>query len=107
MAKFEKGIALNPNDVVSYQENGIVSSELLHNEHGSITLFAFAEGQQLSPHSAPFDAFIEVVDGEMVMVLDDVDHIIKAGEIFMIPAGHTHAVRADKNFKMIITMIKG
>ena len=54
MAKFEKGIAINPNDIISYQEEGIVSMELLHNESGSITLFAFGKGQQLvhtQPHS--------------------------------------------------------
>ncbi|PTL34176.1 cupin domain-containing protein [Prevotella sp. oral taxon 376] len=106
MTKFEKGKALNPNEVVGYQDGGIVSMELLHNEQGSITLFAFSKGQQLSPHSAPLDAFIQVTDGEMIMVLDGEEHLVKSGEVFMIPATHVHAVRADQDFKMIITMVK-
>ena len=105
MAKFEKGKALNPNDIIAYQEEGIVSMELLHNESGSITLFAFGKGQQLSPHSAPLDAFIQAIDGQFVLTLDDEEHLIKAGEIFMIPAGHVHSLRADNKFKMIITMV--
>lgn len=105
MAKFEKGLALNPNEVITYQDGGIVSMELLHNKQGSITLFAFGKGQQLSPHSAPLDAFIHVTDGQMVMTLDNVEHIVRAGEVFMIPAGHLHSVRADEDFKMTITMI--
>lgn len=106
MTKLEKGKALNPNDVVAYQDGGIVSMELLHNDCGSITLFSFSAGQQLSAHSAPLDAFIQVTDGEMVMTLEDVEHIVKAGEIFMIPANHVHSVRADHDFKMIITMVE-
>ena len=105
MSKFEKGIVINPNDIISYQEEGIVSMELLHNESGSITLFAFGKGQQLSPHSAPLDALIQAIDGQFVLTLDGEDHLIKAGEIFMRPAGHVHSLRADNNFKMLITMI--
>lgn len=106
MAKFEKGVAQDPKEVVAYQDGGIVSMELLHTEHGSITLFAFGKGQQLSPHSAPLDAFIQVIDGTMVVVLDGKEHEVRQDEVFMIPAGHVHSVRADENFKMIITMIK-
>lgn len=106
MTKFQKGLPQNPREVVNYQDGGIVSMELLHTEHGSITLFAFGKGQQLSPHSAPFDAFIQVIDGTMTMVLDDEEHKVHTGDVFMIPAGHVHSVRADENFKMIITMIK-
>jgi quercetin dioxygenase-like cupin family protein len=105
MAKFEKGKALFPNDIITYQEDGIVSMELLHNESGSITLFAFGKGQQLSPHSAPLDAFIQATDGQFILTLDDEEHLVKTGDIFMIPAGHVHSLRADDKFKMIITMI--
>ena len=106
MAKFNKGLAFDPCEIVDYQEGGIVSMELLHNNSGSITLFAFGKGQQLSPHSAPMDALIQVIDGTMTLTLNDTEHTIKAGEIFMIPAGETHSVRAEDNFKMIITMIR-
>lgn len=106
MAKFKKGLALDPNEIVNYQEDGIVSMELLHDNNGSITVFAFSKGQQLSPHSAPMDALIQVTDGSMTMLLNGTEHTIKAGEIFMIPAGEIHSVRADSDFKMIITLIK-
>jgi quercetin dioxygenase-like cupin family protein len=106
MAVFEKGKAINPNTIANYQQGGIVSMELLHNRQGSITLFAFGKGQQLSPHSAPLDAFLQVTEGEMVLTLDEKEHIVKAGEVFMIPAGHVHAVRAEQDFKMMLTMIK-
>lgn len=105
MASFEKGKALDPNKLVQIQPGGIVSMELLHNEHGSITFFAFGQGQQLSPHIAPYGAFIQVTQGEMVITLDDVEHSVKAGEVFMIPAGHVHAVWAVQDFKMMLTMI--
>ena len=105
MVVFEKGKSVNPNDTLNYQPNGIVSMEILHNNQGSITLFAFGKGQQLSPHSAPLDAFIQAIDGQFVLTLDDEEHLIKAGEIFMIPAGHVHSLRADNKFKMIITMV--
>ena len=105
MTKFEKGTPLDPNQTIAYQEGGIVSMELLHNESGSITLFSFSKGQQLSPHSAPLDAFIQVTDGEMTLMLDGKEYSVKGGEMFMIPAGHVHSVSAGENFKMIITMI--
>jgi quercetin dioxygenase-like cupin family protein len=105
MMKFEKGKALNPNDAIAYQEGGIVSRELIHDDCGSITLFSFGQGQQLSPHSAPLDALVQVTDGEMEITLDGEPHIVRAGEIFMIPEGHVHSVKAEKDFKMIMTMI--
>jgi len=105
MAKFEKGKAIDPNEMIAYQDDGIVSMELLHNEGGSITLFSFGKGQQLSPHSAPLDALIQVIDGQMEITLDGVAQIVKAGEIFLIPAGHVHSVRAEQSFKMILTMV--
>lgn len=106
MVVFEKGKSVNPNDTLNYQTNGIVSMEILHNNQGSITLFAFGKGQQLSPHSAPLDALLQVTEGEMKITVDDIEHTVKAGEIFMIPSGHVHSVKAEQDFKMMITMIK-
>lgn len=107
MTKFEKGMALNPNSVVNYQDGGIVSMELLHTDGGSVTLFSFDKGQQLSEHSAPFDAMVTVIDGEPEIFIDGQPHYPKTGEVLIMPANHPHAVNAKTRFKMILTMIRG
>ena len=105
--KFEKGKIFNANELVNYTEGGVVSKELIHNNAGSVTLFSFDAGQGLSQHTAPFDAFIQVIDGEMVLNVEGIDNHIKAGESFIIPAGVLHSVKAEQRFKMIITMVRG
>ncbi len=105
--KFEKGKVFVASELVDYTEGGVVSKELVHSNAGSVTLFSFDAGQGLSQHTAPFDAFIQVVDGEMVLNVEGTDHRIKAGESFIIPSGAFHSVKAEQRFKMIITMIRG
>ena len=105
--KFEKGEIFNANELVDYTDGGVVSKELIHNNAGSVTLFSFDAGQGLSQHTAPFDAFIQVIDGEMVLNVEGTDNHIKAGESFIIPAGALHSVKAEQRFKMIITMVRG
>lgn len=105
--KFEKGKVFVASELVDYTEGGVVSKELVHSNAGSVTLFSFYAGQGLSQHTAPFDAFIQVVDGEMVLNVEGTDHRIKAGESFIIPNGALHSVKAEQRFKMIITMIRG
>lgn len=105
--KFEKGKVFVASELVDYTEGGVVSKELVHSNAGSVTLFSFDAGQGLSQHTAPFDAFIQVVDGEMVLNVEGTDHRIKAGESFIIPSGALHSVNAEQRFKMIITMIRG
>ncbi|MCK6143126.1 cupin domain-containing protein [Prevotella intermedia] len=107
MMKFEKGKVFVASELVDYTEGGVVSKELVHSNAGSVTLFSFDAGQGLSQHTAPFDAFIQVVDGEMVLNVEGTDHRIKAGESFIIPSGALHSVKAEQRFKMIITMIRG
>ena len=104
---FEKGKVFVASELVDYTEGGVVSKELFHSNAGSVTLFSFDAGQGLSQHTAPFDAFIQVVDGEMVLNVEGTDHRIKAGESFIIPSGALHSVKAEQRFKMIITMIRG
>ncbi|WP_185269284.1 cupin domain-containing protein [Prevotella intermedia] len=107
MMKFEKGKVFVASELVDYTEGGVVSKELVHSNAGSVTLFSFDAGQGLSQHTAPFDAFIQVVDGEMVLNVEGTDHRVKAGESFIIPSGALHSVKAEQRFKMIITMIRG
>lgn len=105
--KFEKGKIFKAAQLVDYSDGSVVSKELIHSNAGSVTLFSFDEGQGLSEHLAPFDALIQVVDGEMVLNVEGTDYHIKAGESFVIPSGAHHSVRAEQKFKMIITMIRG
>lgn len=106
MAKFEKGKVFAAGEMIDYAEGGVVSKELIHNPSGSVTLFSFDAGQGLSEHLAPFDALIEVLDGEMELSVEGQPHIIHAGESFVIPAGARHAVKAAVRFKMALTMIR-
>ena len=107
MAKIEKGTVFSANEVIDYAEGGVVSKEFVHNDAGSVTLFGFDAGQGLSEHYAPYDALIQVIDGEMELTVEDVKYTIKAGESFIIPSGARHSVNAAHRFKMIITMIRG
>ena len=104
--KFEKGKIFNANELVDYTDGGVVSKELIHNTAGSVTLFSFDVGQG-AQHTAPFDAFIQVIDGEIILNVEGTDNYIKAGESFVIPAGALHSVKAEQRFKMIITMVRG
>jgi len=106
MATIEKGKAFVANEAITYAEGGIVSKEFIHNQGGSVTLFSFDKGQRLSEHSAPFDAVLQIIDGELEIIVDGKPTVVKAGEMFIIPANAPHAVNAIKPFKMIITMIK-
>ena len=105
--KFEKGRVFDVAHMIDYAEGGVVSKELIHNDAGSVTLFSFDAGQQLSEHTAPFDALLQVVEGEMELSVDGKVNVVKAGEAFVIPNGARHSVSAAKPFKMIITMIRG
>ena len=105
--KFEKGRVFDVAHMIDYAEGGVVSKELIHNYAGSVTLFSFDAGQQLSEHTAPFDALLQVVEGEMELSVEGKVNVVKAGEAFVIPNGARHSVSAAKPFKMIITMIRG
>ena len=94
-----KNKVFTPKEMIDYSDGGIVSKELIHTRAGSVTLFSFDEGQQLSEHSAPFDAMVTVIDG--------VAHYPKAGDVLIMPANHPHAVNAKTRFKMMLTMIGG
>ncbi len=102
----KKSFQLSLQDSISYQDDSIVSKEIFRSATGRITLFAFAKGQGLSEHSTPFDAFVQVVDGEAVITVAGVTSTVKMGEMLYMPANDTHALKADKQFKILLTMIK-
>jgi len=91
---------------IEYQKDTVVSKEILKSKNGSITLFAFAEGEGLSEHKAPFDAFVQCLDGKVDIILDGESNILNKGDIIIMPANIPHAVKAISDFKMLLTMIK-
>jgi quercetin dioxygenase-like cupin family protein len=100
------GKVLKLKDAVSYQEGSIVSRTLIDKESGTVTLFAFDEGQALSEHTAPFDALVIVVDGEVdITISGNVSHL-KEGEMTIMPAQKPHALKAMTRFKMALVMIR-
>jgi quercetin dioxygenase-like cupin family protein len=92
--------------LVDYQKDSIVSREIIGKQAGTITLFAFDRGQGLSPHSAPFDAFVYVVEGRAEIAIEDTKHVLDAGEMIVMPAQRQHAVKALDAFKMLLVMIR-
>ncbi len=94
------------NELLQYQDGSIVSRVLLKNKGGTATLFAFAEGEGLSEHTAPFDALVVVLDGEAEIQIADESFTVRNGETITLPANRPHAVRATTNFKMLLIMIR-
>ncbi|UCE15966.1 MAG: cupin domain-containing protein [Candidatus Bathyarchaeota archaeon] len=93
-------------DLVDYQEESVVSRTIIDKKIGTVTLFAFDEGQGLSEHTAPFDALVYLLDGEAEIVISGKPLRLKEGEMVIMPANQPHALKAVKKFKMILTMIK-
>ncbi len=112
MAQNTKGspaIAEQPVDLlglIKYQEGSIVSRELVKKPTGSVTVFAFDAGQGLSEHTAPFDALVQVLEGETELTIAGKPHLVSAGQAIVMPGGQPHAVRAMQRFKMVLTMIR-
>ena len=93
-------------DLVDYQDDAVVSKTILDKKSGTVTLFAFDEGQGLSEHTTPFDALVQILDGEAEIVISDEKYYPNAGEMLIMPANEPHALKAIKPFKMMLTMIK-
>jgi quercetin dioxygenase-like cupin family protein len=93
-------------DLIDYQEGSVVSRTIVDKEAGTVTLFAFDEGQGLSEHTAPFDALVQNLDGEVEVTIFGKAVQLKKGEMVIMPANKPHALKATKRFKMLLTMIK-
>jgi quercetin dioxygenase-like cupin family protein len=98
--------ALDMTALVEYQAGSIVSRQITRSEAGNVTLFAFDAGQELSEHTAPFDALVHVLDGQAEIKISGQPFLLKAGQAILMPANKPHAVRAVTRFKMLLTMIK-
>ena len=93
-------------DLARHQENSIVSRMIIDKKAGSVTLFAFDEGQSLSEHISPFDALVIITDGEAEISISRKSYHVKQGDILIMPAKKPHAVKAISKFKMILIMIR-
>jgi quercetin dioxygenase-like cupin family protein len=93
-------------ELVNYQDGAIVSREIVKKPTGTVTVFAFDMGQGLSEHTAPFDALVQVLEGEVEITISGKPHCLQGGELILMPANQPHALKALKRFKMILTMIR-
>ena len=93
-------------ELVDYQDGSVVSRELVRKGTGTVTAFAFDEGQGLSEHTTPFDALAYVLEGEAEIVIGGTPHRVPGGAMILMPGGQPHALRAIQRFKMILTMIR-
>jgi quercetin dioxygenase-like cupin family protein len=92
--------------LVSYEPGSVVSRTIVDREAGTVTLFAFDEGEGLSEHTAAYDALLYILEGGALVTISGVSNEMKVGEAIVIPAGKPHSVRATARLKMMLTMIK-
>lgn len=92
--------------MVNYQDGSVVSRELICKRTGTVTIFAFDEGQGLSEHTAPFDAMVYVVDGDAEITIAGKPNHLRQGDMIIMPANQPHALKAIKKFKMLLIMIR-
>ena len=97
---------VNLASALEYQEHSVISRVMLKNAGGTITLFAFDEGEGLSEHATPYDAFVTIIEGETRIRIADREHSLRAGDSLVLPASIPHAVDAVTKFKMLLVMIK-
>ena len=102
-----KGVAFHLVDQVDYAAGSIVSKILLKKDTGNITLFSFDSGQGLSEHTAPFDAVVQILDGQAEITIGGKAQKVNAGEMLIMPANVPHALHAAERFKMLLVMIRG
>lgn len=105
-SEFKGNGKINFQKAVQYSENAIVSKHVIRDSCGNISLFAFDKKQELSEHTAPFDALIQVLEGKARITIGGNNHILSEGESIIMPAHIPHAVFAEEQFKMLLVMIK-
>src|SRR5512142_1693138 len=106
MATAPKSEILSLVELVSYQDGSVVSRQITKAEAGNVTLFAFDKDQELSEHTAPFDALVHMLDGDAEIRISGKSYNLKTGDAIIMPANEPHALRATFRFKMLLTMIR-
>ena len=106
MSTANKSEILHMADLVAYNEGSVVSRQITKAEAGNVTLFAFDKDQELSEHTAPFDALVHVLDGETEVRISGKPFHLKTGDAIIMPADEPHALKALTRFKMLLTMVR-
>ncbi len=104
--QFPRSETLEIEKEVQYSDNSVVSRQVIKDAGGNVTLFAFDKGQELSEHTAPFDALVQVLDGEVEIFIAGLSYLLKKGSSIIMPANIPHAVKAVEKFKMLLTMVR-
>jgi quercetin dioxygenase-like cupin family protein len=94
-------------ELLDYAPGAVVSRTLVKSQAGTLTVFAFDQGEELSEHTTPFDAHVQVLDGRAELVIGGESVFAQAGETVLMPARVPHAVKAVERFKMLLTLIRG
>ena len=105
-SKTNVALVMKLKELVAYQTGAVVSKTLIGVQGGTVTAFAFDEGQELSEHTAPYDAMVIVVEGEVNIKISGADFRLKEGDTIIMPANNPHALKAVTKFKMILIMLK-
>jgi len=106
MVKTNTAEVLSLAGMIDYQKDAVVSKTVIKKDTGTVTLFAFDEGQGLSEHTAPFDALVYIPEGEVEIRIAGKHHNLKQGEMIIMPANESHSLKALSKFKMLLVMIK-
>ena len=106
MTTAPKSEILHMAELVEYNDGAVVSRQITKADNGNVTLFAFDKDQELSEHTAPFDALVHVLDGETEITISGKPFRLKTGDAIIMPADEPHAVKALTRFKMLLTMIR-
>lgn len=106
MSTPQKSQILHLADLVAYQEGSIVSRQITKSEAGNVTLFAFDADQELSQHTSPFEALVQVLDGQAEIRISGQPYELQVGDAILLPANAPHSIKATRRFKMLLTMVR-
>jgi quercetin dioxygenase-like cupin family protein len=102
----EAGQVMKLRDLAAYRDHSVVSREIIGKPSGTMTIFAFDEGEGLSEHTAPFDAAVYILEGEAEIRIEGEPHVVKEGEMIIMPANKPHALKAVTRYKMLLVLIR-
>ena len=106
MSEELKAKVMKVEDLIEYQDEAVVSREIIRKETGTVTIFAFDKGEGLSEHTAPFDAMVQIIDGKAERTIAGKKNILVKGDMIIMPANVPHALHGLERYKMVLTMIK-
>lgn len=104
MEEFSRPVSLA--ESIKYSDNAVVSKTIIKKPTGTVTLFSFDKGEELSEHTAPFDALVQIIDGEAEIVTGGKLNRVISGQTILLPSNIPHSLKAVEKFKMILTMIR-